>query len=192
VEGSKRWAKKELIRGENGLSLIDSVHEFMKRTDLTLNNIYDYHILDILFLESRLGNFQSIITQETDNTLEVFNYFNSRKLISLLLQPNLDERQSNQLFSLIINHFWPMLNFFSVNEETNLYIKHKRFKEKIVKDKEERLKIFQIESTSNLSIIENIHKTEFIIQPNNMPIKPNENYSFKIRNNSRYNQVLKI
>src|SRR5699024_4663347 len=111
---------------------------------------------------------------------------------SLLLQPNLDERQSNQLFSLVINHFWPMLNFFGVNEETNLYIKHKRFKEKIVKDKEERLKIFQIESTSNISIIENIHKTEFIIQPNNMPIKPNENYSFKIRNNSRYNQVLKI
>src|SRR5699024_4653423 len=74
VNGSKRWAKKELIKGEDGLSLIDSVSEFMKRTDLTLNNIYDYHILDILFMESRLGNFQSIITQETDNTLEVFNY----------------------------------------------------------------------------------------------------------------------
>ena len=192
VNGSKRWAKKELIRGEDGLSITDSVNEFMKRTDLTLNNIYDYHILDILFLESRLGNFQSIITQETDNTLEVFNYFNSRKLISFLLQPNLEERQSNQLFSLVINHFWPMLNFFGVNEETNLYIKHKKLKEKIVKDKEKRLKIFQVDTTSNLRIIENVHRTEFIIQPNNMPIKPDENYSFKIRNNSRDNKVLKM
>ena len=192
VNGSKRWAKKELIRGEDGLSLIDSVSEFMKRTDLTLNNIYDYHILDILFMESRLGNFQSIITQETDNTLEVFNYFNSRKLISLLLQPNLEERQSEQLSSAVINHFWPMLNFFGVNEETNLYMEHKKLKEKIVRDKEKRLEMFQIDTTSNLGVIKDIHKAEFIIQPNNIPIKPNENYSFKIINNSVYNKVLNI
>src|SRR5699024_7729250 len=43
-----------------------SIEDYMIRNELSFDNIYDYHMLDIMFLEVRLGNFQSNITQESD------------------------------------------------------------------------------------------------------------------------------
>lgn len=192
VEGAKRWASKELIRGSKETDIRINVKEFMERTDLTLHNIYDYHILDILFLESRLGNFQSIINQETDNTLEVFNYFNSRKFISLLLMPKLKDRHSDKLLLSIINYYWPLLNFFGINDEMNLYSRHQNLKEKIVNDKLEQLNKFKIELTSNLKITKNVDKKEFTIQPKNTPIQPEEYYNITITNKSKVNRILSI
>ena len=98
----------------------------MERAALKINDIGNYHILDLMFLESRLANFQSNITQETDNTLEVFNFFNSRKMIELMLSPDLEARQSQEISQAIITEYWPVLNFFGVNDDENLFEKYSR------------------------------------------------------------------
>ena len=192
VDGTKRWAIKKLLDEDMETDLKKSVKEFMGRTDLTFNNIYDYHVLDLLFLESRLGNFQSIITQETDNTLEIFNYFNSRKLISMLLMPKLPDRHSDKLFFSLINQYWPMLNFFGINDEVNIYTKHQRLKEKITNEKLERLNTVKIKLTSNLKIEKNINTQQFIIQPKKIPIKSEAYYSITITNKSDLHKIINI
>src|SRR5699024_8350933 len=89
----------------------------MIRNELRYDSIHDYHLLDLMFLEVRLGNFQSNITQETDKNMEIFNIINSRKMIEIFLSPKLEERQKLALNQGIINKKWPVLNFFGLNEE---------------------------------------------------------------------------
>src|SRR5699024_12629327 len=74
-------------------------------------------MLYIIFLEVRLGNLQSNITQESDKSLEVFNIINSRKMIETFLSPELAERQKLALNQEIIDNYWPLLNFFGLNDE---------------------------------------------------------------------------
>src|SRR5699024_6578205 len=112
--------------------------------------------------------------------------------ISLLLMPKLKDRHSDKLLLSIINYYWPLLNFFGINDEMNLYSRHQNLKEKIVNDKLEQLNKFKIELTSNLKITKNIDKKEFTIQPKNTPIQPEEYYNITITNKSKVNRILSI
>jgi len=81
------------------------------------------HFFDLFHLESRMGNWHSTLTLETDPETDEFIYMNTRKLIDLMQQPNSDERRDFSLYKLLINEYWPVLLHFGINNETNLYEK---------------------------------------------------------------------
>src|SRR5699024_8711517 len=116
LKGFRKWVPNELKLYNNSEQYRTEMISYLKRIDIDMEDLKGYHILDLIFLESRLGNFQSNITQETDNTLEVYNIFNSRKLIEILLSVSLDDRQGQTLLLMIIDAYWPVLNQFSMND----------------------------------------------------------------------------
>jgi len=142
-------------------------------------------MLDIMFLEVRLGNFQSNITQETDKTLEIFNIINSRKMIEIFLSPELKERQKLALNQEIIDNYWPVLNFFGLNDETeDMYKKVNRLQHEVDEASDTNFYIkenLEIVKRNNLTISKS--SRGLIIKPKNSPLLPEEEYPFEIVNN---------
>src|SRR5699024_5633896 len=93
AEALQMWSFQVGNNAKRKAALKKCIEDYMERNELNFDNIYDYHMLDIMFLEVRLGNFQSNITQESDKSMEVFNIINSRKMIEIFLSPELSERQ---------------------------------------------------------------------------------------------------
>lgn len=85
------------------------------------SNLYDFHILDLYFWESRIGRWMPETLNETDLFFETLNVFNARSLIELSLSFNYNDRKSGFLFNELINRNYPILNFFGKNTVHNLY-----------------------------------------------------------------------
>lgn len=101
------------------------VKEYFKRNKVLEGFTYGRHYHDLFHLESRMGNWHSTLTLETDPETEEFIIMNSRKLIDLIMQPSINERRNHELYKIIINYYWPVLLKFGVNKiEEN--IEHKK------------------------------------------------------------------
>lgn len=79
------------------------------------------HFYDLYHLDSRMGNWHSSLTLETDPETDEFIFMNSRKLIDLIQQPSIIERRNFVLYKSIINDYWPVLLHFGINSKKNLY-----------------------------------------------------------------------
>lgn len=91
--------------------------EYLQRINLDENTAKGHYILDLFYIDQRLGNWHSNLTQETDNTFETFNFVNTRELLELLMSQGMHNRKKYRMHKEVINHFWPVLNFYPVNEE---------------------------------------------------------------------------
>src|SRR5699024_4509827 len=87
TEALQMWSFPVGSSAKKKATLKNCVRDYMIRNELSYDSIHDYHLLDLMFLEVRLGNFQSNITQETDKNMEIFNIINSRKMIGIFLSP---------------------------------------------------------------------------------------------------------
>ena len=193
IDGLLRWspAVESLPGKRKGLD--KAVREYMYRTDLDFDNIYDYNMLDLHALEIRLGNFQSIITQETDNVLEVFNIVNSRKIFETLLSPKLDERKNMSLHTAIINKYWPVLNFFGVNTSENAYQKSNRLEHALAKSRDHNFVIKKgLELLKPNLLKAHSEDGNLILKPRSSPIDPLNDYSFEVINNSSNNLTFNL
>ncbi|SDL08920.1 hypothetical protein [Lacicoccus qingdaonensis] len=185
VDGLLRWSPIVDTLPDKRKGLDKAVAEYMNRTELDFDNIYDYNMLDLHALEIRLGNFQSIITQETDNVLEVFNIVNSRKIFEALLSPNIDERQNMSLHTAIINKYWPVLNFFGVNTNEDAYQRSSRLEQELVKSKDNNFVIKKGLELLKPNLLSAYTDSNIVIlKPRNSPIDPANEYRFEVINNS--------
>src|SRR5699024_7286234 len=185
AEALQMWSFPVGNNAKRKAALKKCIEDYMERNELSFDNIYDYHMLDIMFLEVRLGNFKSNITQESDKSMEVFNIINSRKMIEVFLSPELEERQKLALNQEIIDNYWPMLNFFGLNDETeDMFKKVSRLEHELDEALDTNFQIkenLEIVKRNNLTISKS--NKGLIIKPKNTPLLPEEKYPFEVVNN---------
>jgi len=112
---TKKWLPKS-IRLNDSLGkkmYIDST----KRINLTREKLFNANLSMMLYFESKLSNWHSSITQETEAVQDTFILFNNKFLLSKLLCLNYEERHNLTLLKLYIQYFWPFLNY----QESNSY-----------------------------------------------------------------------
>ena len=79
------------------------------------------HYFELFHLESRLGNWHSVMTSETDPETEEFIFLNARKMIDIFTSIDLDDMRKHNLHKRIIEAYWGVLNYFGVNKLDTLY-----------------------------------------------------------------------
>ena len=141
------------------------------------------HYFDLYHLESRMGNWHSNLTLETDPETEEFIFTNSRKMIDLIQLPTIDERRKFSLYKEIIKDNWPVLLFFGINESENLYEQTEDLLQKEYKG-------LKISRNRNLDITE--ENGNLNILPKSYQISLNNNYNFVIENKNNKVQKIKI
>lgn len=143
------------------------------------------HFFDIFHLESRMGNWHSNVTQETDPELIDFVFVNTRRIIDLIQSPSIQERKDKVLYKSLIKKYWPALFFISVNEkEYNIDFERIGLKNVYING----LKIYEL---SNLSLEEK-NNNEILIKPDSENVGPQNQYVFKAKNNTHYSKKIGI
>src|SRR5699024_2719916 len=185
-EALQMWSFPVGTNAKRKAALKKCIQDYMDRNELSFDNIYDYHMLDIMFLEVRLGNFQSNITQESDKSLEVFNIINSRKMIETFLSPELAERQKLALNQEIIDNYWPLLNFFGLNDEPeDMFKKVNQLRHELDEALDTNFYIKEkLELVKRNNLTASRSNRGLIIKPNSTPLLPEEEYPFEIVNNN--------
>src|SRR5699024_510614 len=110
------------------------------------------HYFDLFHLESRMGNWHSMITLETDPETEEFIFTNCRKIIDIIQQPSIIERRDFQLYKLIINHYWPILLFFGINKIGNKNLLNNNQQTVKTKASQTKLNALNIINRNNMAI----------------------------------------
>lgn len=85
------------------------------------NNQMKLEPLDLFYWEFRMGRWVSEVYNETDNSFETFTPFNMRGMVELALGFSYHQRLDGYLFKELINRNLPILNFFRMNGQENLY-----------------------------------------------------------------------
>lgn len=86
-----------------------------------MENVYDYHLLDLFHWEIRMGRWHPEILNTHDIVFDTINPFNHRAIIDISLSFPYEKRRDEYLFKELINRNYPILNFFGDNNEKNLY-----------------------------------------------------------------------
>ncbi|MFC3900407.1 hypothetical protein [Aliicoccus persicus] len=131
------------------------------------------HYFDIFYLESRMGNWLSALTLETDPEVEEFIFINSRKLIDLIQSVSLSDRRNFSLYKKIIEDNWPILLYFGINKEESLFQQTNSLQETIASN----MTIYSAYSLTVKKLRETIS-----ISPASQHIRLSENYYFIIKN----------
>ncbi|ULG74938.1 hypothetical protein [Macrococcus brunensis] len=108
------------------------IKNYLRRADLSEKKAYGHYFADLYYQEQRLGNWHSNVTQETDNSVDVFIFLNTREMLKLVTSAPISDRKNRILHREWINHFWPVLNFYPINDEKNLYELYKKENDKLV------------------------------------------------------------
>src|SRR5699024_8342370 len=141
------------------------------------------HYFDLYHLESRMGNWHSNLTLETDPETEEFIFTNSRKIIDLIQLPTLAERRNFTLYKEIIKNYWPVLLFFGINEEENLF-------EQTQDLLQTNFKNITIHRNRNLTVLTKKDQVELIPKFTHISLK--HNYNFIIESLSEKSNVITI
>lgn len=106
-------------------------------------NLFDYNLMDLSFWETRMGRWNSEIYNETDIVFDSCTLYNVRAIIDISLSFPLKKRKSNYFFKHLINKNYPVLNFYGVNTDQNLFENYNFNKNKLFTE-------FQIHKNNNL------------------------------------------
>lgn len=158
-------------------NLDEEAEKYFKRNLVTEGVTMNRHYFDLFHLESRMGNWHSALTLETDPETEEFIFTNSRKIIDLIQQPSLEERKDFVLYKIMINYYWPLLLHFGINNYHELGLELL----KDVKDKTEVKNNVFVEYNPNESILEK-QKNKVYFQPSDKKAYASKNYEFVISN----------
>lgn len=82
---------------------------------------HGYNRRDLFYWEIRMGKWHSEVLNETDAAFETILPHNSRRIIKLLLSYSPEQRKSSFAIKELMNRNAPILNFFGINDERNLY-----------------------------------------------------------------------
>ena len=102
-------------------SFDEEIKEYYERNLVDEGVTRGRHYFDMFHLESRMGNWHSTLTLETDPQTDEFIFTNTRLLIDYIQQPSISERRDYTLYKKIINNYWPALLHFGINNNLNYY-----------------------------------------------------------------------
>lgn len=171
------------------------IENYFERNLITEGVTKGRHFFDLFHLEARMGNWHSTLTLETDPETDEFIYMNTRKLIDLMQQPNIDERRDFSLYKLIINEYWPVLLHFGINNETNLYEKSTGAADKNLEAEENQngVKITPYNGMRVRKVKNNVYRVRpgtgktKIEDVNNVSIEPVDGQKQRVKIKSMYN-----
>lgn len=89
--------------------------KFIERSKFKEIEDFNYNLPMMLFWESRMANWHSNITQETDHTSETFIFLNSRYILDLMMRAEYSVRKNKELLTDIVDKKWPILQYFVPN-----------------------------------------------------------------------------
>lgn len=168
---------------ETVYNLDEEIEKYFDRNLVEKGVTKGRHYFDLFHLESRMGNWHSALTLETDPETEEFIFTNSRKIIDLIQLPTLAERRNFSLYKEIIKNYWPVLLFFGINEEANLFEQTQDLLQTSFKE-------FSIYRNRNLLVRSKNEGIEII--PKHTHISLKHNYNFIIENLSEESKVISI
>lgn len=161
-------------------NLNEESSKYFERNLVTEGVTLNRHYFDLFHLESRMGNWHSALTLESDPETEEFIFTNSRKMIDFIQQPKLEERKEFTLYKRIIDHYWPLLLHFGINKYHEIGLE---FLKNIKQSMEVKNNIF-VKYNPSESILEK-QKNGFYIQPEDDKAYASKNYEFVITNKSK-------
>ncbi|NQU32272.1 MAG: hypothetical protein HQ521_03475 [Bacteroidetes bacterium] len=109
-----------IARMGDGKLAIKSLQKWLDDSTRIIQN-NNYNLLDIFYLEQRLGSWRSISALEWDGIRELFDPFNCRYLLDLML--SVDERYrigKHKLFKMIITEMNPTLLDYPINPDRGI------------------------------------------------------------------------
>ncbi|MFC3420069.1 hypothetical protein ACFOLA_11315 [Salinicoccus hispanicus] len=112
------WAPKTLRKEPE--KLLDMYRSFAERVDMEQVALYGYNLPVMLYWETRMGNWHSNITQETDNVLETFVFVNNRHMLNQFMYLDTQARKNRTYFDKVVSNKWPILNYFIPNRYETL------------------------------------------------------------------------
>lgn len=100
------------------------------------NDHHDFAVQDLFYWEHRMGRWHPELLNETDLAFDTFLPFNLRSILEIGLSFSFNKRKTDYLFKELINKNYPILNFYGVNNTSNLY---EQLKSKVKTEKSESL-----------------------------------------------------
>ncbi|WP_166626544.1 hypothetical protein [Jeotgalicoccus sp. S0W5] len=146
------------------------------------------HYFDLFHLESRMGNWHSMLTLETDPETEEFIFTNCRKMIDFIQSPPTQEKRDFDLYKEIIENYWPVLLQFGINSASP--VKNKE----TLTDEEDHFESLVVNKVK----LKEINKTVFNQDGDSLIIKPDGNlvniydsYSFSLEHEDIENNSIR-
>lgn len=158
-----------------------AAREYFKRNLIEEGSTLGRHFFDLFHLESRMGNWHSTLTLETDPQTDEFIFTNARKLIDLIQKPSVEERRNYLLYKHIINNFWPVLLHFGINKSMNIFEQEN--------ENNFVFKNLKIDGSSNLTIRKG--ENQLLLKPKKTPISFDEMFTVKIKTNGQEKFLLR-
>lgn len=120
---------------------------FIERNEIESCLDRGYHPYDVLYLESRMNSWHSAIIQESDPYMEVYNLINCRHILFQLMQMDYEERKRHAFHKAVIDQCWPLLHFFGVNTDKNLYNQYQNLEKQfeVYKNTQENVKELKLD-----------------------------------------------
>lgn len=125
IENTKFAAKDAFMRvyktQVKDPSQLEELYDKFEKNLGYLNDTYDYHLVDLVYWELRMGRWICEVSNNHDSIFRTINPFNHRALISISLSFPYEQRRDCYMFKEIINRNFPILNFYGINDLDNIY-----------------------------------------------------------------------
>lgn len=138
---------------------------------------YKYNFLMMFYWETRMGNWHSNITQETEEIIETFVFVNNRYILNQFMSMDINVRKKNRLLTKYIEGNWPFLNYQVPNNLDTL--NNKTRNDSVIFSNTGKLKISEFQ---NLNIKSNIDG--FLIKPNEGILLKEDRIIMNLENNT--------
>ena len=126
-----------------------------------LDDFYNYNPLELLYCIFHLGQWQSGLIKESDVAFDTFTIFNATRFIELFNAYPADKRFNYQLHRDIINKYWPILNFWDINDEETIIEKYYKIEEEHEHTKDVLLKFLPSIISTQCSIKQELCRTKY-------------------------------
>lgn len=160
------------------------IDEYLERNKVFEGVTRGRHYFDLFHLESRMGNWHSMLTLETDPETEELIFTNCRKIIDFIQAPPTEEKRDYVLYKKIVENYWPVLLKFGINSTLTKETKNQSIEE--FKNKDSIV-------TKNV-IIKDINKINLEQNNNELTVKPGvklvniyDTYSFSLEHENMDN-----
>lgn len=163
----------------------EEIDAYFKRNLVTENVTKNRHYFELFHLESRLGNWHSVLTSETDPETEEFIYLNARKMIDLFTSIPIQDMRKHRLHKRIVKEYWGVLNYFGVNRTETLWDDVNKHDGEII-----RLKDVWVNYESEMHV--EADGDELIIHPAPTRLSAFENYDVYLRNSQQDTAHLRL
>lgn len=154
--------------------------KYLERNDLQKIIDYNYHLPFLIYWETRMGNWHSNITQETDLNQDTFVIINTRFILDNFISLKLNDRKDTTLFKKLINHSWPILNYFIPNSNQTLEDRLKIDNQNNIQSLNQQDFILTAFKNINISLKDNIYE----ISPLDNTLLKDEDHYLEVKNTS--------